>query len=264
MAQSTTVRQVLFRVGSLLNDLSPQFTGWTEVELVQWLNDGQMAITKYLPTACTRLLLLRLAAGTRQSIERIAAADAKGIDGSTFTTDLAGNQLIDVVRNMGADGATPGLPIRVTLRDSLDLESPGWHSSVASSSGLRHYSYNPQLPRHFYVYPGVPTSRLWVEAALTLQPRAVPAGGAPGAEVYRFSGTSTVAVDLDDEFIDDLVNYIVARASQKQDTDASAATADRFASMFTASINAKVSALTGNNPNLQVLPFAAEPIGVAQ
>ena len=47
------VREVLRRVCTLLTDVSPQFVRWSEGELVDWVNDGQLAIARYLPTAAS-------------------------------------------------------------------------------------------------------------------------------------------------------------------------------------------------------------------
>lgn len=262
MAATTTVRDVLWRVCTLLQDISPQFVRWSERELVSHLNDAQMAVVKFIPTTCTKILSVRLKPGTRQSIERILAADAKDEAGATSSVDVLGNQLIEVVRNMGADGVTPGIPVSVILRETLNTEAPNWHTT--SAVPVLGYCYTPQVPRSFLVYPGVPSGRTWVELAMTAQPAKIPNTGAPGGELYAFSGNNTTLVSIDDEHTDDLVNYVVARAHMKQATQASAAVAAQFAALFTGSINAKVAAITGNNPNLQTLPFAAEPIGAAQ
>lgn len=263
MAATTTVRDVLWRTCTLLQDVSPQYMRWSERELVSWLNDAQMAIVKFIPTTCTKILSIRLKPGTRQSIERILAADVKGEDGAAPSSDVLGNQLIEVVRNMGADGMTPGVPVPVVLRETLNTEAPLWHST--SALPVLGYCYSPQTPRSFLVYPGVPAGRAWVEVAVTTQPTKIPNTGSPGgSELYSFSGNNATLVSIDDEHADDLVNYVVARAHMKQATQASAAVAAQFSALFTGSINAKVAAITGNNPNLQILPFAAEPIGVAQ
>ena len=68
---------------------------------------------------------------------------------------------------------------------------------------------------------------------------------------------------MSDEYIDDLVNYIVARANMKPVEWADGNKAAYFTSLFTGSLNAKVVAVTGNNPNLTRLPFAPEPVGRA-
>ena len=72
MASTVLVRDLIRRVSVLLQDTAPQFERWPEQELVDWLNDAQVAITKFLPAACARVDAIRLKPGTRQSIETIA------------------------------------------------------------------------------------------------------------------------------------------------------------------------------------------------
>ena len=88
--------------------------------------------------------------------------------------------------------------------------------------------------------------------------------GVPGAELYKYDGASAVKISIADEYIDDLVNYVCARAFMKNAQFAgNGPNAGAYANMFIGSLNAKVTAVTGNNPNLQRLPFAPEPVGAA-
>ena len=76
--------------------------------------------------------------------------------------------------------------------------------------------------------------------------------------------SSTTKISVNDEHIDDLVNYVVARAYMNNANFAGNDNkAAQFVAQFTSSLNAKVIALTGNNPNLQRLPLAPEPIAAA-
>jgi hypothetical protein len=265
MPGTILVRDAIWRISGLLQDVSDQFTNWPEVEIVNWLNDAHLAITKFLPAACSRVDAIRLKPGTLQSIESIPAANCIPGDGSTPAVPILGTQLLDIICNMGTDGLTPGNSVRLLPdgREVLDTQSNGWHGVVGTS--VSYYLFDPRTPRYFHVYKGVhATTPVWVRAAFTAQPIAIPAGGAPGSEIYNVGGGSTVKISIADEHIDDLVNYTVARAYMKNAKQGSAQSAAVFASMFTGSLNAKVMALTGNNPNLQRLPFAAEPIGQAK
>lgn len=265
MAGTILVKDAIWRISSLLQDVSPQFTRWPEKEIVNWLNDAHLAVTKFLPAACSRIDAIKLAPGTRQSIEAIAAANCKPGDGTVPAGPVLGTQLLDVIRNMGADGATPGKGIRMMAdgRDVLDAQSPNWHSETGTA--VSGYMYDPRTPRYFYVTPGAPaSSALWAEVAYTAQPVAIPNTGAVGSELYLIGGVNTTKIGLADEHIDDLVNYTCARALMKDAEFAGgSALVAGFTSMFTGSINAKVIAITGNNPNLKRLPFAPEPIGRA-
>lgn len=258
MASTALVREVMWRVSVLLQDTSPQFQLWPERELVQWLNDAQMAICKYLPLACSRVDTMKLKQGTRQSIELIAAADLKPGDGSTPAGNLYGTQFLGPRRNMGADGLTPGRAVRMVERDVMDSQDPDWHTR--SGPAVWSVVYDPLTPRYFYVSPGVPASpAVWMELAMAAKPLVIPNTGSPPTNLYAFEGSSTQTITIDDEFVEDLANYVVARAnmSDKKWSDKSAA--EGHTKLFLSSLNGKVSAITGNNPNLTVLPGVTQP-----
>jgi hypothetical protein len=231
---------------------------------VDWLNDAALAVAKMLPAACSRVDDVKLKPGTRQSIESIAAADCKPGDGSTPTAPVLGTQLLDVICNMGADGLTPGKSVRVIDREILDVTDPLWHTRVGAR-GISSYMHDPRTPMYFYVTPAVPaTGAQWIRLAMTAQPVRIPNTGAPGSELYGITGNNALTIPVRDEFIDDLVNYTVARANMADLEWADGNKASNFIGLFLNSINAKVAAITGNNPNLSRLPFASEPIGAAK
>lgn len=262
MATTITVREVFYRVSTLLLDIVPaQFVRWTEVELVTWLNDGQRAIAKYAPFACHRIDAVKLRPGTKQSIAQILAADIKPGDGSTPATKN-GIALVDVIRNMGADGLTPGLPINVVQREEIDSISPNWHS-VAGNGVIDHFVFNPLFPKDFYVVPAADAAT-WVEVAFNAAPAAIPLASPAGKYAWVGSSDATV-ISLDDIYIDDIVNYIAARAFMKDAAyAANQSMAQFYAGLFTASLNAHVEAITGTNPNLNFLPFSPMPLGTAR
>lgn len=247
----------MWRVSVILKDTSPQFTFWPEHELVQWMNDAQAAITKFLPSACSRVDAIKLKPGTRQSIDKILAADCKPGDGSTPTLPVYGKQLIDgVMRNMGADGATPGTAIRLVDRSIKDGQSLNWHTVVGAGS-VSSLIYNPETPKVFYVSPGVSASVVtWIELAYTAQPLQIDNSGTVGSERYQNSGSATDTLTIDDQFLDDIVNYTVARAHMKISKYGDPSKAIAYTNMFTGSLNAQVTALTGNSPKLTSLPMA--------
>lgn len=254
MASTLLVKDAVWRIAVLLQDISPQYQRWPEREIVNWLNDAQVAITKFLPLACSRVDAIKLRQGTRQSIQAIAAADCKPGDGSVPSSTIYGSQFLNPRRNMGADGLTPGSAIRVVERDVMDSQDPEWHTR--SGTTIRSVIYDPQTPRDFYVTPGVPASpQVWIEIAMTAKPIAIPNNGSPGGgELYLIGGASTQTITIDDEFIDDLVNYVVARANMADKKWADKSAAQAHSQLFLGSLNAKVAAVTGNNPNLTTLP----------
>lgn len=257
------VKRLLWRVSQTLTDTAPQFTRYAERDMVIALQAGVMAICKYLPQAGARSIAMKLASGTRQSIAFIPAANVKTYDGST-PADVHGIMLQELVRNMGANGTTPGRAIPPPAdRQRFDVLDPDWHSSTGEL--VRQWFYNPQDPLTFMVYPGVASgASVWVDVHLVAPPKPIEDGGAPGTEKYAFSGTSTATVGLDSQFEDDLWNYCVAYlllANAKQ--QGALARAQLHVQAFNGSINSQVAALTGHNPNLKALPFAPEVPGAA-
>lgn len=254
------MREVLWRASTMLQDTKPQFYRHLERDMVDAVNDGQVAITKFLPSACSRVDSVRLVPGTKQSIQAIPAAFCKPGDGTTPAVPIIGTQLLDVIRNMGADGLTPGRTIRLIPGKTQDAQDRDWHTSVGTS--IKTYVYDPATPRYFWVYPGVHAStQVWADLSYTAQPLKIPYTGTEEAPQYAWDGASTQTITIADEHLDDLVNYTVARMLYKPSEWADAQKGDAFAAMFTGSLNAKVAALTGNNPNIRHLPMASGQTG---
>lgn len=251
MAATEKVKDVLWRISVLLQDTVPQFQRWPEKELVHALNDGQTNIAKFLPLACSRVLSMKLRAGTLQSIGTILAADCKLEDGSTPTDPIYGVQFLNPRRNMGSTGTSAGKAIRMVERDVMDSQDPDWHTRTDTAVSC--VIYDPMTPRNFSVTPGV-TGTVWMQLAMTAKPAAIPNTGTPGSELYLNSGASTTTISIDDEFVPELVDYVVARANLKDVKYASKQTADLHTNRFLSSLNAKVAAVTGTNPNLTILP----------
>ena len=257
---STLVRDFLWSVSVTLIDAAPQFKRWTEAELVGYTTDGQRALAKYLPRVSTRIDAIRLQAGTRQSIRKILAANVKPGDGMA-PFEMEGKQLIGLVKNMGADGLTPGAVISPIERQVLDGTDRNWHATTAAA--VDHLIFDPRLQTEFYVYPGVGATPVWVEAQFAISPPAIPAPSPEG--IYAKGGASTAELYVGDEYLDELRAYVLARAYSKDaENPASATLAAAYGSSFLNSLNLMVQAATGNNPNLTMLPFAPEVPVTAQ
>lgn len=264
MPGTILVRDAVWRISTLMNDVAPQFVRWSEREIINCVGDAELAIHKFLPAATARIVAIKLKPGTLQSIETILAADCL-INGVVASANVLGTQVLDVLCNMGADGLTPGGAIRLVMdgREVLDTISPNWHSSVGTSVQL--YVFDPRTPRNFLVKPGVhPTTPVWIRGSITSQPARIPNTGTPEAPLYLYDGSNATLLSVNDEHIDDVVNYTCARLFMKNAQAGNNNQAAMFTNAFTGSLNAKVTALTGNNPNLQRLPFAPEPIGAAK
>ena len=210
-----TAQSVVDKVQVILQDTTG--VRWPDSELLDWLNDGQREIVLYKPNAFIKNLAVRMAGGTKQSLP------ADGV------------QLIDVVRNMGTNGTTPGRAVRITMREVLDSQLPDWHSETPSSV-VKHYVYSLLDPKNFYVYPPQPA-----------------AGQGYVELVYGASPTDTTLVGtitLDDIYQNVLVDYILYRAYSK-DTEY-AADQNRAAThqnAYIAALTGKAKVEVGANPN---------------
>lgn len=256
------VKDMLRQVSFALSDMNPQFTRWTEVELVGWLNEAQRVVVKYLPYANARIDTIKLKPGTRQSIAHLAPADVKPGDGVALTAPVVGMAVQAVICNMGADGLTAGRAIRLVERDMLDAADPLWHRSTGKA--VTQYAYDPRQPQMFYVTPGVlANAQVWVEVDYVAEPLPVPTPNAD-TSMYGDQGTSTQQLSLDDRFSDDIFNYLMSRAYMKDaEVAASAGLMAAHVNLFTASINAQSVAVLGINPNLKMLPMGASPAAAA-
>lgn len=265
MAGTILVREALRRVSVLLQDISPQFINFPESQAVDALNDAHLAISKFLPSAASRYDDIRLKPGTRQSIETIAIDHCKPGDGSTPSQAVRGVGFMGLTRNMGADGLTPGTVIRLIDREMLDAADPDWHLQSRQATAVKCVMFDPLMPLHFDVYPPVhATTPVWASMKFNAQPLRIPNTGTPGGgELYLATGASTETIQIRDEFIDDLVNYVVARANMKDAEWADGNKATYFTNLFLGSLNAKVAVMTGTNPNLKRLPMAPEPLAAA-
>lgn len=244
MAAPTKVKDILFAVSTQLQDVDPQFERYTQRELVTWLNEGQKAIAKYVPSSCSRVDAIKLVPGTKQQIKKVLAANIKPGDGST-AKDLYGIAVSSLIRNMGSDGVTPGRAIRVLDRETLDAFTPNWHSQTGDY--VEGFIYDPRTPQVFYVTPGVKAAAsLWVEAQLIANPDEVPVDGS-----YGMNGNDTTTISIDEQNTDDLTNYILARAYAKDSESSNVQMSSMYGQQFVSSINAQATAITGVNPNLR-------------
>lgn len=230
---AVTVQSVIDRVQKTLQDTTG--VRWPVVdELVLWVNDAQREIALLKPDASAKNTTITLAAGTKQEIPN------------------DGNALLRVVRNMSA--ASNGLgrrAVRIVQRDILDAQTPDWHNptvtgDAAHGTVVKHYIYDEQNPRNFYVYPGISTANTVF------------------AEIIYSANPTTVAqngnLDIPDIYANAVMNYVLYMAYMK---DAEyAGNQQRAAShyqLFTASITGKGQVDAMTTPNYD----SKRPIAVA-
>jgi hypothetical protein len=194
---------VLQRVRDTLQD--PTGARWPDPELLRYLSDGQSEVVIHKPDAKSATEVMELAPGTRQQIP-------------------AGSlRLLDVIRNMGEDGETPGDAITLAGRGVLDSRRRGWHADQPGRQ-VDHYVMDLRAPETFYVYPAAPGFHIEVLLAKT------------PADVTSVSQL----ISLDRIYVGALVNYVLFRAYAKDaDFAANLERAALHAQAFAAALGAK-------------------------
>lgn len=220
------VNDVVVRVGQLLQDTT--HIRWPLAEKLQYITDAVREVCFYKPDACVKTSVANLVAGTKQAIP------------------AEGTTLIDIVRNMGVGGATPGAAPRAVTRDILDAQMPGWHASTPASE-VKHHVFDPQNQRVFYVYPPQPTTG---QGSLELVYSAEPA-----------NATESGTLDLDGTWLPAIVNYALYRCYSKDaeyaaNANLAAAYYQAFNAQMVGRTNAEMAAdinrnSAGTNPNVR-------------
>ena len=221
------VSAIVNRATALLQDATN--VRWPEAELVNWLNDGQREIVLIRPDASvTNAPMILTANSTRQ------------------TLPAAGIRLLDVVRNMGIDGLTPGNVVRLVTREVLDAQIPTWHVD-AGQAAIKHFCNDPRDPKHFYVYPRPhATTVVQVEVLYSSAP----------ADCALPSVTPTAVITLDDVYGNALLDYVLYRAYIKDaEYAANVQRAEGHYGSFAASLGIKLKTDMATAPQAFSAPF---------
>ena len=135
---------VILSVAKTMNDLT--YRRFTLDAHYAFLTEGLLQCVFIQPRANAKVVKFKLTSGnTFQNLPDDAVA------------------LIDIVRNLGADGQTPGAPIIIADRQALDGSDPKWHSTPGDGE-VTNFVYDDRSPNTFYVYPYVPNgSTAYVE-----------------------------------------------------------------------------------------------------
>lgn len=198
-------------------------------ELLGWLNDGQREVVLHKPESCVKNESVALTVGaTKQTIP------ATGI------------MLMDVTRNMGSAGSTPGKAVRLVSRDVLDAQRPDWHSDANAAGAIQHFMYDPRDPKTYYVYPKAPATAHYLEVVYSSAP--------------VDCATTAATIGIDDIYANALVDYVLYRAYSK---DAEyAQNANLAIAHYTAFANAlgiKTQNEQSRNPNSTISNMAYNP-----
>ena len=105
---------------------------WSTPEALGWLNDGQRSVCILRPDANVLNHSVVLIPGTKQTI--------------------TGRRIMDIMRNMGSDGNTPGRAITIVDKKVMDEFNFDWHIATPATV-IEEYMYDIRDPNTFYVSP---------------------------------------------------------------------------------------------------------------
>ena len=168
--------------------VDPDGIRWVDTDMLRWLGDGLRATAVLRPSAAAKTTAVLLAADdTKQSIP----AD--------------GFLLLDITRNMGIDGLTPGKPVREVDYDAMRSFYTVWHSATGVTE-IDNYCYDVDIdPLKFWIAPRTHASTpvyVEMEYAETWEDPATVSAVLPLNEEYKmalaeFLCYKALAVDTD-------------------------------------------------------------------
>jgi hypothetical protein len=220
---SVTVQSVIDRVQTVLQDTTG--VRWPVVnELVLWINDAQREIALLKPDASATNTTITLVDGTKQDIPS------------------GGNRLLKVIRNMSAaSNGTGKRAVRLVDAEVLNGQTPDWHDpsvsgDAAHTSIVKHYVYEEQNPRNFYVYPGV-SGDAYLEIVYSSNPVTV---------------SQSDSLTIPDIFANAVMNYVLYMAYMKDAEYAgNAERAQSHYQLFNTSVIGKAQIDAVTNPNME-------------
>lgn len=207
-----TAQAIIDKTEVILQD--PSNLTWAETDHLTNLIDGIREICKIKPDAYITNAPVQLVAGAKQS----APAGA--------------SLILDITRNMGITGTTPGDAITLIDRAVMNAVLPGWNTATAAATVI-HWMYDPKDPKVFYVYPPQPgTATGYVEMECMAQPAAI---------------IISAAIPIDDDYENALLNFMLYRAWLKKQPQL----ASGYWSLFLSDLGADKQAEDAENPNLK-------------
>ncbi len=160
---------------------------WSVSELVSYYNVSVLEIITLHKKARTITEAVKFASGSKQSIP------AKSI------------AFVNLIRNMGTDGKTPGESITMTFMEAMAAFNRTWSEDTAQAV-IYNVIPDPVDPRTYYIYP--PSDGTTFGLLQTSK--------APDKVVYDSNGNwESVLVAVTDEYVEALMDKIMEHAYQK-------------------------------------------------
>lgn len=222
---TTTAQDIIDRARRQLTDENEPLR-WDDEEILWWISDGQRQAATIRPDLFSKVAVVRLASGTRQTLPA---------DGVT---------LLGLIRNMGNAGTTPRKAITVVKRSLLDSFNPLWHSATRQLD-VANYTYDVLDAKAYYVSP--------------------PSNGVGYVEINYLYTPAVVddpadVLEIPDAYTPALFDYLMFRAHQKDaESAAGQATSDMYLKTFTLAMGQSLTAKSETDPNSQMSGTAAQP-----
>lgn len=153
-----TAQNVVDDVRGQIKDEDANNYRWTDAKLLGYLSLAQTEVVKRAPEA---------------NIVREAKQLTAGQTLQTGIVPAEAIRLLDVPRNMGANGSTPGAVINEVSLEHLDRSDRNWHTATAVTE-IEQWVKHPSEPRTFFCYPPAHASTaVWVEIVYSKIPAAI-------------------------------------------------------------------------------------------
>lgn len=202
---------------------------WSRAEMILYVNDGQRSIISLLPETSAVVDTDILVAGTRQTIPATSW------------------MLLDVIRNMGTDGSTPGRSVQRVDMVVFDESTPDWQAA-ASDAEVTVYMYNARDRSAFYVYPQSPATN-YLEIITSAS---------------HSDAVEATAITIDDVYVSILTDYMLWRANSKSGSLGNAEQAAQYYQLYASALvanGATMAKLVGEQGNVQSMPAQGQGAG---
>jgi len=183
---NVTVKHIVDMAAEILQD-DESNEHWSLTKLINWYNLAGREVVRLRPDANAVIDAVKLASGVKQSLP------ARGM---AFLTAL---------RNMGADGLTPGDAIGMSSLEVIGAFDRGWITATASAT-IYNAMPDPLRPTTYWVSPGSDGTP-YIEIEFSRTPEAV---------VYDAAGAwESNLVEVGEAFVNPVFNLVLAFAYQK-------------------------------------------------
>jgi hypothetical protein len=215
---TTSAQSIVNRAQIALQDLAG--VRWPAPELVIYLNDAQRAAIVLRPDIKSGIQSFTPVQGARQTIPSTAMS------------------LMDVARNSA--GRKRALrKADLAMMDSIDRD---WQSS-AETNEFVHFMYDMREPNIFYLYPPSKATGSLIEIVTSNYPVdiAAPAGATASSVVGD--------VDVADQWVEPLLNYVLFRAYAKDvEYGGNAAMSSAYMGLFHTALSEQLQSSTAVSP----------------